>query len=480
MLALAALGQAARWVFRPDPLDDLRHADALFLAGRYHDARAAYVALTSRAPRFAPAFVRLGIVYAVRDERASANETLSTALGLGLSQGDRDLVRLYQGRVAAADGRRDEAARFWDAIDTRAALFPLRRVLEAESLLAIADYAGAEAAYRDALRPELPRKWWMLVDTRLALLRASSDPVAALALLNRPDARDGPAPATADVWTAPLVPLADPDARQLAEALSAPDDQRAQLLGQLFLRARLYALADAQFAAVAPGSPSSLAAAAYAAYTRWSAGDREEGLRRLQALVVAYPSEPRPRALLALAYLSTRDEAAARAQLEAVRSLAPRAPDTHLAWGQWYAARHDYLAAADEYRRALGDAPPEARAAYALALASFHVDTSFRTCEDGKPAAEQATHALPADPRAWVALAAARLSCGDAAGARGAAEEALLRNPGSAEASYYLGRALALLGERPAARQALINAADLAPASAWRERAESQIDVLGL
>ncbi|HEX9370979.1 MAG TPA: hypothetical protein VF897_08235, partial [Roseiflexaceae bacterium] len=110
----------------------------------------------------------------------------------------------------------------------------------------------------------------------------------------------------------------------------------------------------------------------------------------------------------------------------------------------------------------------------------FHVDTSFHVCEAGRDAAEQAARALPGDPRALVALASTRVSCGDPSGARLAAEQALQRDAASAEASYYLGRALAALGDRAAARTALVNAADLAPASTWRERAETQIAALGL
>jgi tetratricopeptide (TPR) repeat protein len=353
-------------------------------------------------------------------------------------------------------------------------------VLEAESLLAIGDYAGAEAAYRSALRPALPPEWRALVHVRLATLRASSDPAGALAELGTSAPRYvQPLPSIAAFIT-PLLPAVIPDARQLTAALRAAPDQRPQMLGQLYLSGGLYALAEAQFGVVAPDSPSALAAAAYAAYARWSAGDRAEGLRRLGALVASHPNEPRARALLALAYLSNRDEAGARTQLEVVRSLAPRAPDTHLAWGQWYAAQHDYLAASEEYRRALDDAPLDERGPYALALAQFHLDTSVQVCEAGRPAAEEAARLLPEDTRAWVALAAARFACGDAGGARGAAVQALQRNPASAEASYYLGRALAVLGERAAARLALINAADLAPASPWRERAETQIVTLGL
>jgi Flp pilus assembly protein TadD len=231
---------------------------------------------------------------------------------------------------------------------------------------------------------------------------------------------------------------------------------------------------------VAPNTPSALSAAAYAAYTRWSAGDRTEGLLRLRKLVADHPDQPRARALLALLYLFARDDSSAEAQLAAIRALAPRAPDTHLAWAQWYAAQHEYVQAADEYRRALGDALPDQRGIYALALARFHLETSLRLCEDGLPAAEEAARALPEDRRVWTTLAAARFGCGDAAGARAAATQALERSPTSAEAAYYLGRALAMLGDRPAARLALVNAADLAPASPWRERAEAQMTTLGL
>ena len=481
VLALLLLWQGARLTFRPDQLDDLRHADALFAAGQYHNARAAYTAVVARAPRLAPALLRLGIVYAVRNERAAANEQLAYALDAGLSQADYELARLYQGWLAAQAGQRDQAMRYWATIGEHSAWLPVRRALEAENLLALADYAGAEASYRASAAAGLPSEWRALVATRLALLRASSDPTAALAELERTSIRSLISPAPAGlIYAAALLPTADPDAGQLADALLAPAEQRPQLLGQLYLHAQLYGLAEAQFATVAPGSAGALAAATYAAYTRWIAGDRAGGLRRLQDLVAAHPTDPRARALLALAYLSTHDAPGAQAQLEIVRAQAPRAPETHLAWAQWYAAQHDYLAATEEYRLALSDAAPGERGTYALALARFHIDIALERCENGLPAAEEATRALPSDPRAWTTLASVRFGCGDPAGSRAAAEQALQRAPASAEASYYLGRALAALGDRPAARQALINAADLAPRSPWRERAEAQIATLGL
>ena len=480
VFVMLLIWQGARLTFRADQLDDLRHADALFAAGRYHSARAAYTAVLARAPRMAPALLRLGIVYAMRNERAAANEQLAYALDAGLSQTDYELARLYQGWLAAEDGQRDQAMRYWATIGEHSTWLPVRRALEAENLLALADYAGAEASYRASAAAGLPGEWRALVGTRLALLRASSDPTAALAELRNVDTLlTAPAPAGM-IYAAALLPAADPDAGQLADVLLAPAEQRAQLLGQLYLHARLYGLAEAQFATVPPGGAGALAAGTYAAYTRWSAGDWAGGLRRLQDLVAAHPTDPRARALLALAYLSAHDPPGAQAQIDIVRAQAPRAPETHLALAQWYAALHEYLAAAEEYRLALRDAAPGERGAYALALARFHIDIALERCENGLPAADEAARDLPSDPRAWTTLANVRFGCGDPAGSRAAAEQALQRAPASAEASYYLGRALAALGDRPAARVALINAADLEPRSPWRERAEAQIATLGL
>jgi tetratricopeptide (TPR) repeat protein len=475
------LGQSARLVFRPDSQDDLRRLDAIFAAGRYHDALNAALALTWRDPGFAPGWARLGMLRVIRDEQPLASQALGYAVGLGLTSRDSDLVRLYQARVATLAGQRDEAAQFWALVGERSPLYPSRRVLEAESLLAAQDYAGAEATYRAALLPALTADWRALVHQRLAALRASSDPDGALDEL----AQIGPGLAPAqlpalDSFTRPLLPRSGPDPARLAIALRAAAPARSQLLGQIYLDAGWYALAETQFATVAPNSPGALASATYAAYTRWRAGERDEGRRRLEALVEAHPGEPRARALLALAYLADQDEAGAQSQLDTVRAMAPRAPDTHLAWAQWYAARHDYVTAADEYRRAFNDAPLGERGRYALALARFHVDTALHVCEIGLVAAEEAGRLLPDDPRAWATLASARLTCSDPSGARAAAEQALARAPNDAEATFYLGRALAALGERSEARRALIQAADLAPASPWRTRAETQLVTLGL
>jgi Flp pilus assembly protein TadD len=487
-LALAVLWQSARLAFRPDPQDDLRRLDGLIVAARYHEALRAALVLTRQTPDFAAGWARLGMLRTIRGEQTWASQALGYAVGLGLQGRDLDLTRLYQARVATAAGQRDEAVQFWGLVGVQSPFYRLRRVLEAEGLLAVQDYAGAEAAYRAALLPTdarptaiLPPDWRALAQARLAALRASSDPAAALAELAQIGAPALPEQLPArDGIVRPLLPNSGPDSQRIAAALRAAPEQRAQLLGQFYLDAGWYALAEVQFGAVAPNSSGALAAATYAAYTRWRAGARDEGRRQLEALVAARPDEPRARALLALTYLADQDETAARAQLDAVRAMAPAAPDTHLAWAQWYAARHDYITAADEYRRAFNDATPAERGRYALAMARFHVDTSLYVCDIGIVAAEESARLLPDEPRAWVVLAAARLGCGETVGARDAAERALARAPADAEANYYMGRALAMLGERTEARRALIQAADLAPASPWRVRAETQLATLGL
>ncbi|HWQ12632.1 MAG TPA: hypothetical protein VNL77_07530, partial [Roseiflexaceae bacterium] len=133
-LILAALAHGAHLVFRPDPLDALRRADALFAAGRYHDALAAYRALAAADSQSALVSARLGMVHAVRGELPAASRALGSAVHLGLDGQTLDLVRLYQGRVADAAGIPDEAAQFWGIVGERSPLHSLRRMLEAERL----------------------------------------------------------------------------------------------------------------------------------------------------------------------------------------------------------------------------------------------------------------------------------------------------------------------------------------------------------
>jgi Flp pilus assembly protein TadD len=468
-VALCALLAAARLIGAPDAREALREADVIFGQRHYHEALGRYAPLS---PALPAAQLRLGVVRALRGERPAAERALRGAMQRGLRPAEYQLALIYLGRVLAEDGRAALAAQTWRLADDcrspqACAYRAPARLLGGEEALRRGDYGAAEAAYRAALAEPMPPGWAELARYRLALLRAPLSPAQALAELRAP-----PEPvAPPEPLLAPALPAAAAGADQLAGVLAEPAERRPQQLGQLYLGLGLHGLAEDQFARVDPRGPDASAAAAYAAYTRYRAGDPAGGLARLEELVARHPDEPRARTLLALAYISADAADAAAAEIETVARLTPSDPDIQLAWASWYAARRDYAEAALAYDRAVGQAPERERGRYALLGARFHLVTSYDQCEAGLPMAEFAGATLAAEPGALTTLAALRYHCGRFAEAASAAREAQARGAGP-DAAYYLGAALAALGQPGDARIALIHAADLAPASIWRERAE--------
>lgn len=479
LLLLLLLGQAARWTFKPDRRDDLRQADRLFQTGQYYAALRSYLSLWShqQTPELA---LRLGIVRTVRGEYNLAERMLWSTLTSEVEGEAHDLAALYMGYVL---DRRDDPQRahtIWSWIPVTSRLHNYQHVLRAEQALQRGDYATAEVHYQAASDPSLLLAWQHVIHYRLALLHAASNPDAAHNELNNLAGRVTHSGQVArysqpyEPLLVPLLPAPADEPWELLAVLQADPATRPQLLGQFYLDHNLFALAEAQFAQVAPDSPNARGAAAYAAYTRWRSGDTQGGLNRLEELVAAYPDDPPARTLLALVYISQDETTAARDQIDTVTTVAPTNPDTHLAWANWYTAQRDYVQASDEYRQVLRQAPPDQRGRYALLVARFHLNTTYELCERGLPAAEIAARELPTDAAAWTVLAASRYYCDDAAGAVEAAHTALRSNR-SADAAFYLGVALADMGDRDAARSALVQAADLAPASVWRERAEARL-----
>ncbi|NJN17676.1 MAG: tetratricopeptide repeat protein [Oscillochloris sp.] len=344
------LATAALLIIQPDSREDLRVADRLFLAGQYHDALVAYNAVSAQ---FAEAQLRLGMLRVLRGEPAAAERALHSALQRGLRPGLYQQALLFLGRAQADDGRAERAAATWSLIeDCRSSLECAyrgpARVLLAEAALQRGDYPAAEAALRAALDAGLPMDWAGLVHYRLALLQIPRDPLAARHWLETM-----PEDAAPQVWIAPLLANYGDGAAQLAAVLDDRGPHQAQQLGQIYLSLGWYGLAEAQFAQVDPNGADALGAAAYAAYTRYRAGDVSGGLARLEALVQANPDEPRARTLLALSYLAAEDADAAAAQLDTVAELTPNNPDVQLAWASWYAAEHNYAEAALAYGRAI-------------------------------------------------------------------------------------------------------------------------------
>lgn len=475
LAAALILAAACLLALRPDARDALREADRLFAAGRYYEALAAYESLASGLPS---AQLRAGMVHALRGERTAAERALRSAMQRGLAPADYHLALLYLGRALADDGRVDLAASTWrlleDCRDPAACAYVAPgRALAADEAMARGDYRAAAEGHRAALAAPLPPGWAEHSAYRLALLLAADAPADAARLL----AAAPSAPAPRDPLLAPLLPSAGDGPGRLAAVLAADPALRPQLLGQLYVGLGLYDLAEAQFAQVDPDGPEGLAAAAYAAYARWRAGDAAGGLARLEELVAEHPDEPGARMLLAMAYLTADASDAARDQIDAVASLAPGDPNIELAWASWHAARREYDQAALAYGRALVAAPAEEQGTYALLAARFHLATTYELCETGLPLAERAAELLPGDPEALSTVAAHRYHCGQFAAAAEAAGAA--RDAGAGpEAAYYLGVALAALGERDEARAALISAANLAPASDWRRRAETALSLL--
>ncbi len=469
---------AGFWLFQPDPRDDLREADQLFVAGRYHAALTVYQQLAADYDSAGLA-LRLGVLRTLRGEYALAEPELRHAIKLGLQPAEHDLAAIYLGQALY---RRDQplpAARSWNLVRSCAACaydVP-RRVLRAEAALRRGDYAVAESDYRAALNSPYFAEWQELARLRLATLLAARDPVAALEVLQHPlpDVAEGPY--RLHFLLEPLRPSLPADPAQLAAILHTSPPERDQLLGQFYLDQQHYDLAEMQFARIDPAGPQAIAAAAYAAYADWRAGDARTGIARLEELVTRHPLERRARILLALIYVTDRDDAAARDQLEAVTALAPGDADVYLAWAGWHVARRDYVAAAAEYQRALGSAPAGRRGDIALIVAHFHLDTTYELCSSGLPTAERAVTLRPDDSAALRVLAASHFHCGEFAAAARAAEAAFKLQPDS-QAAYYLGSALSALGDTRGARSALVTAADLAPASPWRGLAEERLALL--
>lgn len=474
-LAGGCVWLAATWIFAPALQDDLRAADALFTSGQFSAANTAYATLAQRHPDDRALLLRRGMIAAVRGEYAVAQRTLAATIGANVRGTDHDLARLYQGHVAAADQRQGDALSAWATIPATSPLAPIRDVLLADLHTGASRYGDAEANARHALEEGLPTDWQRYVVLQMALLRGSSDANGAHAML-----RDGAAPAPDSAlarFYAPLLPHSPTDTATLDNILAQPAAQRQMTLGQIYMRAGWYPLAAAQFAAVPPSSDQGRGAAAFLAYTRWLAGDRDGGIQQLEQLVAAAPDDAQARALLATALIAARDTGRAQAQLDALQQLAPNAPDAQLAQAQWYSAQAEYATAAEWYARATSRAPADQRAAYAGAQARFLLDTGLNVCSDGLAAATDAATLQP-DAATLTLVAQFNLACDDPAAAQRAAEHATQHDPASAEAALLLGEALANQGATTAARAALIRAADLAPASPFRARAERTLALL--
>lgn len=464
---LLGIGAGGWWLWQVRQPSALQAADTLFSNGQYHEALASYQQLAHTRPS-ALLNLRIGMLHTIRGEARPAQIALATALDQGLSGDDYALARLYQGALAARVPGYGDPAALWERVPASSTIAAVRSALLGDYWLRNGNLQQAAAHFQAAIG--LPEPWMRFAQQRLELIAALNQPLDQLPV---PSAQPASQPVLQ--LTLPLLTTLDQHAEEIRLALTAQGDQRQLALGQVLVTLGLPHLAITHFAAVPADSDAAIAAQAGLAYATWLTGDQATGMQQLRDLVNQNPDDARARALLALIALSLADKETARAQLEIIRATAPGEPATHLAWGQWYMAQADYLAAGAALRRALDRAAPEERGTYALHLARFHLESDLLVCEQGLPAAETATTSLQAAASAWAVLAQARLACGDPAGALAAANQAYQRNPHDPEALFQLGQALAASGNLAQARTMLIAAADAAPASPWQRRAELRL-----
>lgn len=464
-----AIGQ---FVAQPDTM---QQADALLLSGQYYAAFQQYSLLGSAKNN--PALgLRLGILRMLRGELPEAEQLLWQVVTEELDSQAQALATLYLGHVLASRGQLADAEQVWQqnacAPPTACPYAPYREVMHAEWLLRGGDYDAAATRYRTVLSTTvaLPADWHTLAVYRVALLAAATNSDDALAMLDA--AAPGQAAPAADPWLTPLLPPdIDRASGQLRAVLAADPVDRPQLLGQLYMQIGYAGLALRQFAQIPNDNPHALVAQIYAAYMRWRMGDRQTGLAQLERLAADHPAAEGMQALRILVTLQDLSLATTEALSTTMAALPSTDPETYLVEAAWYAARSDYLAASRAYQQVLRYAPATERGAYALLVARFYLGTTYELCDEGLPVAEEATRLLSDDPEAWTTLAASLYQCGEFSRAVTAARRAMQRGE-RADTSFYLGAALARLGEYMEARAHLVRAADLAPASVWRERAE--------
>jgi tetratricopeptide (TPR) repeat protein len=342
-------------------------------------------------------------------------------------------------------------------------------VVQANWALRQGDYHAARVGYSTAITMPLPADWHAFSLYRLALLEAASNPDSALALL----ATRAPTSVPPDPFLSPLLPTTFvSDSGRLYAVLQASAAERTQLLGQLYMDLGYYKLAEEQFARIPSDSPYALPSAAYAAYARWHSGEAQAAAAHLEQLTASYPGELRVHVLQALTAISSGALTSTATLTSTVGMLPTWHADTHLARALWYVSQSDYVNASLSYQRAVNLAPAHMRGHYALLAARFHLRTTYELCSEGPPVAQQAIQRLPGSAEAWVTLGAIRYQCSDFAGAAIATRRALELDPQRADAFFYRGAALVWLNRLHEARITLIRAADLAPASIWRERAE--------
>ncbi|HEX6291441.1 MAG TPA: hypothetical protein VFZ66_19815 [Herpetosiphonaceae bacterium] len=474
--ALLLIAAVSFVVLRPEPQQtELRAVERLWHAGRSAEALRRYQ--TIQASESAPALVevRLASILLLRGDCPHAQVQVAAALRKPIRRDEAAQAHLIAGQCAAL---RDDLARAqaeWSSVDPRSPYQALTTVLHAEHALHAGERSTAIERYAPALAAPLDEPWLSLVRLRLALALALDQPAESLHHLEAiPAALPEPRPESR-----PLLPLSSAEmvrqSRQLGAILALPREQHAQLLGQQLLDLDLPRLALAAFEQVPLDSPARPLAEAHAAYARWQLGQTSAATSHLRELVARYPQEPSIATLFATVAIDAGELDAAAAALDAAEARNPLDPAIVLVRSDLLVARREYARAVAERRRARDIARPDVRGRYALALAEQHLSLTYNVCDAGVTAARQATTIAANEPYAWQLLASTLYHCRSYPQAAEAAQRGLALAPNDPALHFFRGAALWENREKDAGRAHLIAAADLAPASEWRRRAEQML-----
>lgn len=483
LVLLALTGYSVTVVLlNPGPLQPI---DDLIAAGHYHNALTAYQELIydpyqpiDLIDLQDPALqLRLGILHTVRGEWSQAERNLWPAVvSSSLDAAQRETAIIYLGYVLANREQPEQALKAWQRSSPceqppeQCPLAGLRELITAEWQLTWGNHAAAARDYQVALDHALPLDWYRLARYRLALLQAPDDSQQAATLLTQPLPTDLPA---AEPLLQPLLPVvSDEVSGVLIAILQAEPERIPPLLGQFYLDQGYHDLALAQFRQIPDNHPFSLNVDTHTAYLTWLTGDLDATAARFRQLATDYSVRESLPAMVALAHITSEMHHSSTTPIsQTLESLAITQPETHLAWAAWYTLQGDYEEVRRAYQLALALADPDDRGTYALLIAQFHLRSTYTMCTDGLETAQIATAELPASADAWTVRAGLHYQCRQFAAAIDTAERAL-RLEQRADASFYHGAALAYQGDFVGARSLLIQAADLAPASIWRQRAE--------
>ncbi len=457
-------------VLRPDPYDTLRQADTLFVAGHYRAALVTYASLTNL---LSDASLRLGIVLTVRNETDLARRAFASAIQAGLRPREYQLAVLYLGNLAMREGDTAAAYRTWQTLtDCTPLLCTVRDLLLADVDLKEGRLDQAFHIYRSVAIEQLPSDWAKLTVERQTLLAT---------LFNPTNVSITPIPQSATFADPFLHPLLPPmvGSDMLNHVLTLDSATRQQLFGQLALDMGYERLALAFFNQAEPTGEHGLAAAIYRAYTHLRLGNRQEGIEQLKQLADAHPDDVRIWSLLTAAYIYTGDLNAAFNSLQRIQASGRTDPAIALIQARLAFAQRDFVAAADAYEQAVILAPTNEQSYYLILAARFHLDSGFERCTSGLRAAQAAVNISPNNPDALTILAGTQYYCGDLPGALQAADAALKAGAGT-EARFYYGLTLSAQGDLDRGRAHLEAIADQDPASVWRQRAETALELIGV